>query len=157
MAWLNIRMPSLICRTINCNLLPSSGVQPLKQLISDCKSLKTKEIEYVRIISQIARCMGPTWGPSPVGPRWAPCWPHEPCCQGYHFKQQPGFRLENETAFTIWHFSALSEFQRNPRNSFEIRAPIGCSVFKRVAETWCTWQDTHKSHNASNIPQCTIL
>ena len=18
----------------------------------------------------------------PVGPRWAPCWPHEPCCQG---------------------------------------------------------------------------
>ena len=27
--------------------------------------------------------MGPTWGPlGPVGPRWAPCWPHEPCYQG---------------------------------------------------------------------------
>ena len=26
--------------------------------------------------------MGPTWGPlGPVGPRWAPCWPHEPCNQ----------------------------------------------------------------------------
>ena len=28
--------------------------------------------------------MGPTWGPpgahlGPPGPRWAPCWPHEPC------------------------------------------------------------------------------
>ena len=21
----------------------------------------------------------------PVGPRWAPCWPHEPCYQGLHF------------------------------------------------------------------------
>ena len=25
--------------------------------------------------------MGPTWGPVP---RWAPCWPHEPCYQGWH-------------------------------------------------------------------------
>ena len=24
--------------------------------------------------------MGPTW--SPVGPRWAPCWPHKPCSPG---------------------------------------------------------------------------
>ena len=24
--------------------------------------------------------MGPAWGP--VGPRWAPCWPHETCYQG---------------------------------------------------------------------------
>ena len=28
--------------------------------------------------SQIAKFMGPTWGPpGPIGPRWAPCWPHE--------------------------------------------------------------------------------
>ena len=27
--------------------------------------------------------MGPTWGHlGPTGPRWAPCWPHEPCYQG---------------------------------------------------------------------------
>ena len=27
--------------------------------------------------------MGPTWGPhGPTGPRWAPCWPHEPCYVG---------------------------------------------------------------------------
>ena len=30
-------------------------------------------------LTQIARFMGPTWGHlGPVGPRWAPCWPHEP-------------------------------------------------------------------------------
>ena len=34
--------------------------------------------------SQIARFMGPTWGPlGPVGPRWVPCWPHESCYRGY--------------------------------------------------------------------------
>ena len=33
--------------------------------------------------TQIARFMGPTWAHlGPVSPRWAPCWPHKPCCQG---------------------------------------------------------------------------
>ena len=28
----------------------------------------------------MARFMTPIWDPSgPTGPRWAPCWPHEPC------------------------------------------------------------------------------
>ena len=32
---------------------------------------------------QIIKFMGPAWGHlGPVGPRWAPCWPHEPCYQG---------------------------------------------------------------------------
>ena len=36
-----------------------------------------------RMQSQIARVMGPTWAHlGPVGPRWAPCWPHEPCYLG---------------------------------------------------------------------------
>ena len=31
----------------------------------------------------IARFMGPTWAHlGPTGPRWAPCWPHEPCYLG---------------------------------------------------------------------------
>ena len=34
-------------------------------------------------ISQIARFMGQHGAHlGPVGPRWAPCWPHEPCYQG---------------------------------------------------------------------------
>ena len=31
--------------------------------------------------TQIAKFMGPTWGPT--GSWWAPCWSHEPCYQGY--------------------------------------------------------------------------
>ena len=32
------------------------------------------------ILSQIAKFMGPTWDPpGSYRPRWAPCWPHEPC------------------------------------------------------------------------------
>ena len=32
--------------------------------------------------SQIARFMGSTWTHlGPTGPRWTPCWPHEPCYQ----------------------------------------------------------------------------
>ena len=40
----------------------------------------------MRMKSKIARFMGPTWQHGahlgPVGPRWAPCWSHEPCYQG---------------------------------------------------------------------------
>ena len=34
-------------------------------------------------VTQIARFMGPTWGPpGSYRPQMAPCWPHEPWCQG---------------------------------------------------------------------------
>ena len=36
-----------------------------------------------RTTSQIARFMGPTWGPpGSCRPQMGPCWPHEPCYQG---------------------------------------------------------------------------
>ena len=35
------------------------------------------------VAAQIAKFMGPTWAHlGPGGPRWAPCWPNEPCYQG---------------------------------------------------------------------------
>ena len=35
-----------------------------------------------RKVSQIAKFMGPTWGPSgPFRPQTGPCWPHETCYQ----------------------------------------------------------------------------
>ena len=38
---------------------------------------------YSNISSQTTKFMGPTWAHlGPVGPWWAPCWPHEPCYQG---------------------------------------------------------------------------
>ena len=36
------------------------------------------------IISQLAKVMGPTWGPrESCRPQMAPCWSHEPCYQGW--------------------------------------------------------------------------
>ena len=41
--------------------------------------------------SQIAKFMGPTWGPpGSCRPQVAPCWPHESCYQGWH--SRPGAR-----------------------------------------------------------------
>ena len=38
--------------------------------------------------TQIAKFMGPTWGPPrSCRPRWAPCWPHEPCYEGGYQKR----------------------------------------------------------------------
>ena len=40
------------------------------------------EISPITQPTQIAKFMGPTGAhPGPVGARWAPCWPHEPCYQ----------------------------------------------------------------------------
>ena len=39
----------------------------------------------------------------PVGPRWAPCWPHEPCCQGSLILLPVGFsRLMVRCLITKW-------------------------------------------------------
>ena len=40
--------------------------------------------QYIwEVTTQIAKFMGSTWGPpGSCRPRWAPCWPHEPCYQG---------------------------------------------------------------------------
>ena len=43
----------------------------------------TAVVECAQLNTQIAKFMGPTWGPpGACRPRWAPCWPHEPCYQG---------------------------------------------------------------------------
>ena len=42
----------------------------------------------VTILSLIAGFMWLTWGHlGPTGPRWAPCWPHEPCYLGWGIHQ----------------------------------------------------------------------
>ena len=60
-------------------------------LASVSKGTGVTPSSWYSIGSQIAKFMGPTWSSSwgqhgsnlgPVGPRWAPCWPHEPCYQG---------------------------------------------------------------------------
>ena len=47
-----------------------------------CLGIDTSAQHFRIRTSQIARFMGPTWAHlGPVSPRWAPCWPHEPCYQ----------------------------------------------------------------------------
>ena len=70
------------------NLLVSSGFKA--QVVSDAQLWPTVAWpvtwEALTVMGpQTANFMGPTWGHlGPVGPRWAPCWPHEPCYQGHH-------------------------------------------------------------------------
>ena len=46
-------------------------------------SAKFQSDMIILILTLIAKFMGPTWAHlGPVGPRWVPCWPHEPCYQG---------------------------------------------------------------------------
>ena len=40
--------------------------------------------------SLMAKFMGPSWAYlGPTGPRWAPCWPHEPCSLGCFLAKHP--------------------------------------------------------------------
>ena len=39
----------------------------------------------------------------PVGPRWAPCWPHEPCYQGYQTKSKASWDSVRVIWWTIVH------------------------------------------------------
>ena len=50
------------------------------QIITSCVMAV---LSTLMVVTPIARFMGPTWDPPrPIGPRWAPCWPREPCYQG---------------------------------------------------------------------------
>ena len=55
-------------------------------LVTLFKVIELYRCDYARSDStQIAKFMGPTWAHlGPVGPRWAPCWPHDPCYRGSH-------------------------------------------------------------------------
>ena len=63
------------------------------------------------VLSQISRFMGSTWAHlGPVGPRWTPCWLHEPCYQEYstprelvhHHKRH--FIIRSHQVWKAWDF-----------------------------------------------------
>ena len=75
--------------------------------------------------------MGPIWGQhgahlGPVGPRWATCWPHEPCYQGLYIETGPdhkGMRQAIEKSDSTWkqqNYELINETQdkynQNTRN-----------------------------------------
>ena len=92
-----------LCFFNMCAILWSNVLQTLKHLNSSLRACSTNACvrycnevpsghvdphiaEFWFILTQIAKFMGPTWAHlGPVGPRWASCWPHEPCYQDYHY------------------------------------------------------------------------
>ena len=64
-------------------------------------SLKSNLCFHVQFLcwiqSKIAKFMGQHGAHlGPVGPRWALCWPHEPCYQGYYAMISPCWTMINE-------------------------------------------------------------
>ena len=53
--------------------------------------------------TQIARSMGPTWGPpGSCRPQMGPCWPHEPCYQGNFWQTFGLFEHGRFVLFYLW-------------------------------------------------------
>ena len=65
----------------------------------------------------IARFMGPTWAHlGPTGPRWAPCWPHEPCYLGMKAKQDWNDTID-KTKWTKIYVCSQNQNDNNSRNA----------------------------------------
>ena len=83
-------------------------------------------MHFRKLGSQIHKCWHPrqqsSWGQygahlGPVGPRWAPCWPHEPCYQG----------LAVWLAIrTSWHGEKSLRWRHNGRDSVSNHQPHDC-------------------------------
>ena len=109
----------------------------------------------------------------PVSPRWAPCWPHEPCYQGYHsipFHLQVIIFMQRETFIIayLWYdmvtssngnifrvtghlcgeFTDPGEFpaQRPVTQSFDVFVDLRSN--KRLTKQWWGWW--------FEMPSCTL-
>ena len=97
------------------------SVQPVTKISSKLQHSRLNISWGVRTASQLRRGIAPQHGAhlGPVSPRWAPCWPHEPCYQG-HLQRVP---------MLTWHV-LLSSLQRN---KLDLRAcrwtpPLSCLI-----------------------------
>ena len=93
--------------------------------------------------SQIAKFMGPTNGAHlvPVGPRWAPCWPHEPCYLGQY---------ADIMTWKCWLYYWL--FVRRNHCSlvdFLSKNTVMCSFEQTVEQSCCQWLETISTHMTS--------
>ena len=80
--------------------------------------LSYSHINPCSIATLIARFMGPTWAHlGSTGPRWAPCWPHEPCYLGNYILIQNKNSDFCGIKFVWLHFHTFQE-------SFIPRCPI---------------------------------
>ena len=112
-----------------------------------------------RMESQITRFMGPTWGPpGSCRPRWAPCWPHEPCYQG-HFRAWFQYQVKViglQTTNFLWWLSGLTTARLWPSICLNCMGPlllimisqttIGAKVKINGNRTWIGHFRTEKSN-----------
>ena len=64
-------------------------------------------------ITQITWFMGPTWGlPGAEGPRWAPCWPHEPCYLGTSLASWQSYKASEATLKNMGKYITLIKLER---------------------------------------------
>ena len=87
--------------------------------------------------------MGPTWAHlGPTGPRWASCWPHEPCYLGYHtsqnlrwrYFQMRSWRFNRRKQFAIWN---LQNFEKGLKDilfclSVDLHCPPKFSGYHKI-------------------------
>ena len=68
----------------------TSDHTPIQNTIFRTDVFTWMSLKSIDITTQIAKFMGQHWVHlGPVGPRWAPCWPHEPCYQGSVYPHYP--------------------------------------------------------------------
>ena len=80
------------------------GLNVLMLIWHELKAIFTCVHYFISIASQIAKFMGPTWSlPVSCRPQMDPCWPHEPCFQGYVINS----RRPNTVGAFLWGSNVL--------------------------------------------------
>ena len=95
----------------------------------------------------IAKYVGPTWAHlGPTGPRWAPCWPHEPCYLGSILHVRSAIHQYGKTGrrphYQRRHVNSRSESDISHRNG-----PSSCSFNSRIFQ----WVAVIETHNDCSI------
>ena len=88
--------------------------------------------------------MGPTW----VGPRWAPCWPHEPCYQGLYVEAAISV-FSSKVSYLIIKIKRALLVPRSGRCFKEVIGVVDMSEFTWVNSVWPILKDIFKCSSLS--------
>ena len=95
--------------------------------------------------SQIAKFRGQHGAHlGPVGPRWAPCWPHEPCYQGCHYNDVIKCAIASQiTSLTIVYSIVYSDADQRKHQSSTLLAFVW-GIHRGPANSSHKWPVTRK-------------
>ena len=126
--------------------------------------------QFVNTVISVQRCY-PRWQSSwgqhgahlgPVGPRWAPCWPHEPCYQGsYQCRDSHcGDMMVSQVPYLFdcdlytWERCFYIEIDSHLSMLFYITSEFYVSLWQGVIPTdwsWSMWKLVHDGGNPFSI------